>query len=210
MILIINAENRQRFASELADMHRQRKIVFIDRAGWRLPVRGDVEVDAYDHDHASYLIAKADAGSNAVLASSRLLPTTRPHLMSDLFAAACGRQVPRGPAVWEISRFCVSPQITSAYRRVRLFWEMACASLETALLFGVERLTFVAGSALLPLALTCGWQIAPLGGALRYEGDDITALAVQVTPGGLRRVRARLGIDGPVSRFPLAVQELAA
>lgn len=191
-------------------MHRQRKIVFVDRAGWQLPVCGDSEVDAYDHRQASYLIAKAHAGSTEVLASSRLLPTTRPHLMSDLFAAACDMEVPRGPAIWEISRFCVSPQIASTQRRVRLFWEMACGTLETALLFGIERLTFVAGSALLPLALTCGWQVETLGRPLRCDGDDITALQVQVTPCGLRRVRARLRIDGPVTRFPLAAQELAA
>lgn len=210
MILIINSENRRRFAAELADMHRQRKVVFVDRAGWRLPVQGDAEVDAYDHARATYLIAKAHAGSTEVLASSRLLPTHHPHLMSDLFTAACRDGVPRGEGIWEISRFCVSPQVASHRRRVRLFWEMACGTLETALLFGIERLTFVAGSALLPLALGCGWQVRTLGEPLRYDGDDITALEVQVTPVGLRRVRQRLQVDGPVTRFPLAAQELAA
>jgi acyl-homoserine lactone synthase len=210
MILIINAENRALFGAEIAQMHRQRKAVFVDRAGWSVPVVGDMEIDSYDVEETTYLICKPHSATHQVMASARLLPTVRPHLMTDLFIDACGGKVPRGPAVWEVSRFCVDPQVQTRRRRVELLWEMACAVMETTLLFGVEQVTFVANAALLPLALECGWKAAPLGPTLPDGNDEVTAVAASITPDGLRAVRSRLGISGPVTRFPLPATSIAA
>src|SRR5688572_23031935 len=209
MILIINAENRSLFESELIEMHRQRKAVFVDRYGWNVPVRGDMEVDGYDGESTTYLIAKAGS-SGEVVASARLLPTERAHLMADLFVAACAGSVPSGPSIWEVSRFCVSPCIDSRRRRVELLWEMACGVMETALLYGVEKVTFVANAALLPLAMQCGWSAVRLGPTLPDGDDEITAVAASITPEGLRETRGRLGVHGPVTRFPLPAVKIAA
>lgn len=210
MILIINAGNRSLFTSELIEMHRQRKVVFVDRQGWNVPVVGDLEIDGYDDEDTTYLIAKSDANSAEVLASARLLPTVRPHLMADLFLAACGGSAPSGPSIWEVSRFCVNPGIVKRRRRVELLWEMACAVIETTLLYGIEKVTFVANAALLPLALECGWSAARLGPTLPDGDDEITAVVASITPEGLRAVRGRLGISGPVTRFPLPAVKIAA
>lgn len=210
MILIINAENRSLFESELIEMHRQRKAVFVDGYGWNVPVRGDMEVDGYDGEGTTYLIAKPGLSGAEVIASARLLPTVRAHLMADLFVAACGGSVPSGPSIWEVSRFCVSPRVHSRRKRVELLWEMACGVMETALLYGVEKVTFVANAALLPLALQCGWSAVRLGPTLPDGEDQITAVAASITPEGLRATRARLGIHGPVTRFPLPAIKIAA
>lgn len=210
MILIVNAENRSLFVSELFDMHRQRKVVFVDRQGWNVPVIGDMEMDDYDDADTTYLIAKADSNSAEVLASARLLPTVRPHLMTDLFAQACDGRAPRGPYVWEVSRFCVNPEVASRRKRVQLLWEMACGVMETALLHGVEKVTFVANAALLPLALDCGWKCARLGPTLPDGDDEITAVVASITSDGLRAGRKRLGIDAPVTRFALSTVKIAA
>ena len=50
MILIINAGNRSLFSSELIEMHRQRKVVFVDRQGWNVPVVDGLEIDDYDDE----------------------------------------------------------------------------------------------------------------------------------------------------------------
>lgn len=210
MILIVNAENRSLFESELMDMHRQRKAVFVDGQGWQVPVIGDMEVDDYDEADTTYLIAKAASHSEQVLASARLLPTVRPHLMADLFARACDGHAPRGPYIWEVSRFCVNPSVAGRRKRVELLWEMACGVMETALLHGVEQVTFVANAALLPLALDCGWQCARLGPTLSDGDDEITAVAASITPDGLRSVRKRLGVETPVTRFALSTVKIAA
>jgi N-acyl-L-homoserine lactone synthetase len=208
MIFLVNAENRQLFAADLVEMHRQRKRVFVDANGWNVPVVGDMEIDCYDSANTTYLIAKAEA-DGPVLASVRLLPTVTPHLMTDLFVAACNGAVPRGPTVWEASRFCAMPA-DSGRTRVELLWEIIGAVMEAALLFGIEQVTFVANAALLPLAVNCGWDAKVLGPTLPDGRDEITAVAVKITPEGLREVRSRYGIASPVTRFLTPTTRIAA
>lgn len=200
MIFVVTAENRRLFESDLTEMHRQRKTVFVDRIGWKIPVVTDMEIDGYDHEDTMYLLAK-DKPHGEVLASVRLLPTVGPHLMSDLFAAACRDATPRGPAIWEVSRFCTAPGLQGRNARVALLWEIICGVMETALLYGIDQVIFAANRALLPLALNCGWQARTLGPTMRDEDDEVTAAAAAITPDGLRCVRERHGIPVPVTRF---------
>lgn len=203
MVFITNAENRCLFGSDLEEMHRHRKVVFVERAGWQLPVQADREIDAYDRADTVYLLAK-DEPQGGLLASARLLKTTTPHLMSDLFASACRGSVPRGPTIWEVSRFCTAPTIRGRASRLKLLWEMICAVMETALVYGIDRVVFVANRALLPLAIDCGWDARPLGATLRDGGDEVTAVIAAITPQGLRRVRERHGIPAPAIRLPVS------
>lgn len=201
MVFVTNAENRGLFGPELEEMHRHRKVVFVERAGWKLSVEADRELDGYDRADTVYLLAKSQP-EGELLASARLLPTTAPHLMSDLFAAACRGGVPRGPTIWEASRFCAAPGIRSRGARLQLLWETICAVMETALLYGIDKIVFVANRALLPLAIGCGWDARVLGATLPDAKDEMTAVIAAVTPEGLRRVRERYGIAAPVIRLP--------
>jgi N-acyl-L-homoserine lactone synthetase len=202
MVFIANAENRCLFGPDLEEMHRQRKVVFLDRAGWQIPALADREVDAYDGTDTMYLLAK-DRPDGGLLASVRLLATTAPHLMSDLFAAACRSGVPRGANIWEVSRFCTAPMIRGRALRLTLLWEMICAVMEIALVYGIDQVVFVANRALLPLAIGCGWDARALGAPLRDAGDEITAVVAAITPEGLRRVRERYRVPVPVIRLPV-------
>jgi acyl-homoserine lactone synthase len=208
MVFIVNSENRHLFAQDLREMHLQRRQVFVEGLGWPLPSRGPMELDEYDGPEVIYLLVKDDPRAR-LRASVRLLRTDRPHPLLDLFPHLCAGSVPRGPDVWEISRFCTDPALTSRRERLALLWEIICASLETALLFDIERLTFVANRALRPLALNCGWEAKSLGATCADRHDEVTAIVAAVTPTGLRRVRGRFGIPGPVIRFSPATREAA-
>jgi acyl-homoserine lactone synthase len=200
MIFVVNAQNHRLFQADLVQMCRQRKAVFVDGAGWQLPVIGDMEMDAHDREDTLYLLAK-NRPEGQVLASVRLLTTTGPHLMCELFDAADRETIPRGPTVWEASRFCTAPGIRGRGRRHALLWEIICGVMETGLLYGIEEVIFAAGRALLPLALHCGWEARVLARRLRQPDDEVTALAAAITAAGLRRVRRLHGIPAPAIRF---------
>ena len=202
MVFIANAENRCLFGPDLEEMHRQRKVVFVDGAGWQVPVMADRETDAYDRTDTLYLLAK-DQPDGRLLASARLLTTMAPHLMSDLFAAACRDGVPRGPTIWEVSRFCTAPVIRDRARRLKLLWDMICAVMETALVYGIDQVVFVANRALLPLTMGCGWDARPLGATLPDSRDEMTAVIAAITPAGLRRIRERFSVPAPAIRLPV-------
>jgi acyl-homoserine lactone synthase len=202
VVFIANAENRCLFGPDLEEMHRQRKVVFVDQAGWQIPVLADREADAYDRTDTLYLLAK-DQPDGGLLASARLLTTMAPHLMSDLFAAACRDGVPRGPTIWEVSRFCTAPVIRDRAHRLKLLWEMICAVMETALVYGIDQVVFVANRALLPLTMGCGWDARTLGATLPDSRDEMTAVIAAITPAGLRRIRERFSVPAPAIRLPV-------
>uniref|UniRef100_UPI00082FA2B3 acyl-homoserine-lactone synthase n=1 Tax=Sphingomonas mali TaxID=40682 RepID=UPI00082FA2B3 len=137
-------------------MFEARKRVFVDLLGWDLPVlAGRFEIDQYDDAHARYLIL-ADAGHNH-LASARLLPTTRPHILGDLFPHLCDAPSPSGPDTWEITRFCLDRSLRAPARRHwrdALVTALACYALE----HGITTYTGVAEQAWLDQVLRFGWR----------------------------------------------------
>lgn len=200
MIFVVNAQNHRLFQADLVEMYRQRKAVFVDGAGWEIPVIGDMEMDAYDRGDTIYLLAK-NRPDGQVRASVRLLTTTGPHLMCELFDAADRERMPRGATVWEASRFCTAPGIRGRDRRHALLWEIICGVIETGLLYGIEEVVFTASRTLLCLALHCGWDVRTLGRGLPDPGDEVTPLAAAITAAGLRRVRHLHGVPTPAIRL---------
>jgi acyl-homoserine lactone synthase len=200
MIVVVNAENRSVFEADLIQMYRQRKAIFVDHARWKVPVVGDQEIDCYDREDTIYLLAKERLDS-PLLASVRLLSTMKPHLMGDLFTAACRDAPPCGSAVWEVSRFCTTTDLPGRRIRLDLLWEVICGVMETALLYGIDQVIFAANRALLPLALTCGWEAGRLGETLRDEDDEVTAATAVISTAGLRRVRHLHGVSIPAIRL---------
>ena len=90
----------------LRGMFAARKQVFIDQLKWDLPVLdGRFELDQFDTPDARYLIL-LDPHDLRHRASARLLPTTAPHLLGDIYPHLCTDGPPTGTSMWEISRFC--------------------------------------------------------------------------------------------------------
>lgn len=198
MILVADANSRGQLAADLADMHCQRKMVFVDRARWKVPVIANLEIDRYDLlDDTTYLLAKSER-HGPLLASVRLLTTTGPHLMQDLFSAPHRAALPSGPMVWEASRYCAAPGISGRGRRLSLLWEIICGVMELGLAQGIQQVIFAANRALLPLALECGWDARSVGPTCSDGNDEVTAVAAAVTAQGLRDVRLRHGVPAPV------------
>ena len=209
MILVVDSGSRRHFATDLAVMHCQRKAVFVDRAGWKVPVVADLEIDRYDLlDDTVYLLAKEEP-HGPLLASARLLETAGPHLMQDLYPGRYRAALPSGPGVWEVSRFCTAPGIGGRSKRLGLLWEVICGVMELGLAQGIAQVIFAANRALLPLALECGWETRIVGPTLSDGNDEVTAVAAAITPAGLRNVRDRHQVPDPVLR-PLDATERTA
>lgn len=209
MIYVVTQENRRHFRHALMEMHRQRKTMFVDTMRWKLDAPEGLEIDAYDAEDATYLIA-ADTPRGPVLASARLLPTERRHLMSDVFPHLCSDGVPSAPSIWEASRFCPAPETAKGEARRSLLGLMIAGILETGLLFGIEQVSFVAGAALAPLARDAGWTVRPLGPCQRYGNDRVSAMLADVDAAGLKRVRLRHGLEPPITRLVPGALQLAA
>lgn len=198
MVHVVTSQARAHFAHALAGMHRDRKRVFVDRLGWDLPVvDGEMEIDQFDTDRAVYLLALDRAGRHR--GSVRLLPTTAPHLLSDVFPHLCEHGVPRDEETWEITRLCTSPDAEDPLATRQA---LMVAVIEFALLYGVRRYSCMSHMQYLSQVLAVGWDCEPLGlPAPDANGQMIGAIAIRITPETLSLVRRRAGLCSPVLRW---------
>ena len=94
-------------------MFEERKRVFVDLLGWDIPIlAGRYEIDQFDDDEAVYIVITDDSGEHC--GSARLLRTDRPHILDTIFPHLCEDGPPTGPAVREITRFCLARPVARA------------------------------------------------------------------------------------------------
>ncbi|WP_449472609.1 acyl-homoserine-lactone synthase [Sphingobium chungangianum] len=200
MLHLVEPDCSAKEGDVLRAMFVARKQVFVDLLRWDVPVLGGrYEIDQFDDEHATYLVVTDREGGH--LASARLLPTTRPHILADLYASLCDGEVPRGPDIFEVTRFCLDRRIDAATRRFARD-RLVTAIADFGLAQGIGLYTGVAELGWLQQVLAFGWRCYPLGVPHRIEGRTLGALAIAIdrdTPALL----ARAGI----CRAPLEERE---
>lgn len=126
---------------------RYRHKVFIEKLGWQLNCHDLLENDQFDRPDTVYVIAKNDKGG--IVGIARLLPTTRPYLLGDVFPQLLNEiKLPVSEDVWELSRFAAvdfeDQQMTAMGQfSSSLTIELLNASIECARRHGAKRLITV-------------------------------------------------------------------
>ena len=96
-------------ATQLDGMFRLRHEVFKERLDWEVGTAAGKERDMFDDLDPVYIVCEHQG---EVLGSWRLLPTTGPYMLKDVFPELLyGQPAPQAPDVWEISRFAVSKRV---------------------------------------------------------------------------------------------------
>jgi len=108
-VAVVELESLTQWGGLLKNSHVMRKRVCVDDLGWTMPYDdGIYESDEYDTlGTAVYLIVTKDGITP--LAMSRLMPTTRPHLMEKIYPKASIQPI-SDEHIWEISRMMVAPE----------------------------------------------------------------------------------------------------
>jgi acyl homoserine lactone synthase len=144
----------------MSAMASYRYKVFIETLGWELQTENQLEYDQFDHEDTIYVVSKDESGD--VNGCARLLPTSSPYLLGEVFPQLMnGQPVPCSPDVWELSRFAAVDfnsgttgalsQFSMAFSIQLLKRAIACARqhgakrLITVSPVGIERLLRCAG-----------------------------------------------------------------
>jgi N-acyl-L-homoserine lactone synthetase len=187
MLIRVDASNRIGERAALRTMFEARKRVFIDLLKWDIPALDDrYEIDQFDDGHAHYLVLLDGAGRH--LASARLLPTTRPGILDTLFIDLCDAAPPAGDTVFEITRFCLSPEISAADRRIcrnRLVTALALFAQD----HGITTYTGVAELPWLRQILRFGWDCRMLGAPRIHDGAALGALRIDIAADTLLKLQ---------------------
>jgi N-acyl-L-homoserine lactone synthetase len=191
MIRIVAQENARHYASSLHQMHRIRKTVFKGQLGWDVTVIGELEVDEFDALGPSCLVS-IDRHGNVV----RLLPTTGPNMLRDIFASFVTKAaVPCGERVWEASRFAVSGNTTAAEAGLsQATYDLLIGVLKFALSSGITTIACVVDVRMERILRRAGWQLERLGPARRIGNTIAMAGQLDVSEQVLRQLEARMGL----------------
>lgn len=192
LLHIITKENAHLHWDALASMHQLRRAVFSERLGWSVTVVNGLEIDQFDLPEAHYLVHYAADGR--VNACTRLLPTTCPYLLADVFPELVDGEPPRAPDIWESTRFCADQATAPANIAAILMAGM----LEFGLFTGLRGYVSVSDIRMEPIMRRAGWNPVRLGGTMETGTDTAAAEWLEVSLAYLGRVRERAGSAAPI------------
>ena len=196
-IHVVFPSDREFYQQALIDMYRQRYQVFVEILEWNLPDvdhRNGLEIDAFDHDHAVYLLAMV---GDDLIGSTRIIPTTQPHLMSEVFPHLCKNGVPRSPNIWEWSRASLKPNEKRDLKSEALS-QQAIAGFDLAMQRGISGFSTQINLADRERWLRRGITASTLGDPVRVDDQDVLALMLHVNAATIAKFRRQVGIDYPV------------
>jgi len=209
MIHIVTPENEYLFRNEMEQAYRLRHRVFVEEKKWRDLAKPDGrEIDQFDNEYAVHMLYIEEG---RVLGYQRMLPSTRPHLLSDVLPQLCEDERPIGAHIWEWTRYCVEP----AHReRGRTLSPVANALLsgivEWGLENGVNSIIIQMNPLWLLRLVQLHFRTMPLGLPQRIGDEDVVAVTASFDRRTLTRLQEMRGDTRRVLAEPWrAIQRLA-
>ncbi len=173
MIVVIEQYNAHEYPHLMDQMFQMRARVFHDRLRWNVRVVEGRERDKYDDEGPVYLIYTDDR-KREVKGSLRLLPTTGPTLLADIFSDTLPAGVHlSAPTIWECTRFCLDDRSLASGPGYQLLLDstaLIAGSFEVAMRAGIETIIGNFDSSMLRLYRQLGCEVEVLGSTLRYGG----------------------------------------
>ncbi|HVV91954.1 MAG TPA: acyl-homoserine-lactone synthase [Hyphomicrobiales bacterium] len=176
MLDVITGVSPGRAPPRLVDAFRLRHRIFVEERRWRgLGGADGLEIDEFDGPGAVYFIAHH---GGEVVGHLRLLPTTAPHLLSEVHPFLARRRYATGPHVWEASRHAVDRPYRGVDAAFPLATELTVGALEWSLAHGISEWIVELDAGCLSRLLGLGYHITPLG--LPVAIDDRQVIAVHI------------------------------
>ncbi|MFA5119989.1 acyl-homoserine-lactone synthase [Zavarzinia sp.] len=203
MIDVIGPWNRAHHQATLDAMFRLRHQVFVEELGWHLPLARDgMESDQFDGPRTVYLVYRDALGR--VAGSMRLIPTTDPHVLGDVFPQLCSGPVPRSPAIYESSRSCIAGFARSGDAQGTIWGALTCGMIEFAMLRDLDCITAVMERRMVAMAKVANWELEVLGPVLEIAGTDVVGVRMPIDPAALDTVRRQRRVPDPVLQLRFA------
>jgi acyl-homoserine lactone synthase len=193
---VIRRDNRHLYSEILEDYFRLRHQIYVVERKWTVLERPDKrEIDQFDTDETVYLLGLE---GRSIVAGMRLVPTTAPTLLSELFPKLSLNGPIRRPDVYELSRIFVVPKRRGEHAGPRAEAVIQAAAMEYGLSMGLSAFTIVLESWWLPRLLDQGWAARPLGLPIDIDSMSTVAVMVEVNEQAWTEICVRRAVHGPV------------
>lgn len=201
MLKVIEGKRSALFPREMDAMFRNRAEVFHGRLGWEVVVRDGRERDRFDDENPLYLIS-IDPYSGEYWGSLRLLPTTGPNMLRDVFPFLLSEgEFIESATIWESSRICavaVEGQQRSKNGVNLALGELLAGIGEVAIIAGLTQIVSVFDARIYRVLRAAGCAPQIIGKPCRI-GDTMSYAGLFDTgEGPLQSIRNAVGIEGSV------------
>ncbi|MRG57389.1 hypothetical protein GF108_17590 [Phyllobacterium sp. SYP-B3895] len=165
MIYVIGADDYISHNHFLDQMFRLRARVFKDRLNWDVQVQNGREIDRFDTFDPLYLTS-INEQTGRLQGSLRLLPTTGPNMLRDVFGALLpDGEFIESPLIWESSRFCIDPDLAAPLdgRLNSVTTELFCGVVEVGLFAGLDTVVSVYDARMARIFRRANWAPRSVG-----------------------------------------------
>ncbi len=194
MLRYVYADELFKYPKLAEGMFQDRADQFKTRLGWDVQIneKGE-ERDEYDDLNPLYVIWEEEDGSHG--GSMRILPTTGPVMVNDVFGHLTGGKPVRSPLIWEVTRFCLSRKASA-----RTAGAIMLSGGEVMEGFGLTHIAGVFDARMVRIYRLIGSSPVILGS--EGEGRDQISVGLwPYSPADCARVAERAGIPRELSRM---------
>lgn len=201
MIILVNGAERNEFAFIMNEMHKIRTQVFHDRLKWDVKVENGLEQDRFDLENPLYLIS-IDEHSGALRGALRMLPTTGPNMLRDVFPMLLeDGNVVESANIWEVSRFALAKgaELPSAGKRLSyVTGELLAGIVEVGLTAGLTEVVAVFDARMVRILRSGGYPAEIIGGPQRIGTCMTYAGLFEISEEKLQDIHRACGIKHSV------------
>lgn len=213
MIITINGSEISKYPYYANSMYRQRAQIFQERLNWKVTVRDGWERDNFDEKNPLYLLS-IDELTGRMRGSIRLLPTTGPNMLRDVFPSLLSSgEIVENPTIWECSRFAIEKGIDTAPTGQLINFivgELLAAVIEIGLMVGLSEVLGVFDARMVRIFRLAGYPPMIIGKPQRIGSFMTYAGLFEISKRALANVRKANDIKNSVLEPLSATRSLAA
>ena len=187
MIKILAGADAARHEDLMRKAFELRHSVFIDELKWDNMTSVDgMEIDQFDTPEAVHMLA---LNGDDVVGYQRMLPTTQPHLLTDVFADLCEVDRPYGDHVWEFTRYCTARKYRESQQtEVMVRRELLHAAVQWALTNNISQFVLEMDPYRMLRLLQYHFRVVPLGLPKIIGGNEVIAATAHLDTRTLERL----------------------
>jgi len=195
MLKLIEGSYASFFPREMDAMFRSRAATFHERLGWEVEVKNGHERDRFDDLNPLYVVS-VDPVTEDYRGSLRLLPTTGPNMLRDVFPQLLDGEAVESATIWEISRICVAsaPSVPTH----ATLQELIAGIGEVSVLAGLSQYVAVIDARFHRILRMIRVPMEPFGRPQRIGEVMTHAMLFEAGETGLGAVRTAFAIEGSV------------
>jgi acyl homoserine lactone synthase len=201
MLKLIEESYSSFFPKEMDAMFRNRAETFSERLGWEVMVKDGYERDRFDDANPLYLVS-VDPDTEEYWGSLRLLPTTGPNMLRDVFPQLLDGDYIESATIWECSRICAVAARGQPERNGGgvnyVLSELILGIGEVAITAGLTQIAAVFDARILRVLRTVGCNPEIIGTPQQIGEIMSYAGLFDTGEGPLKAFRAATGIDHSV------------